>query len=92
MSLMCLIRLCSVCFIVPAVILIIRGRGRREVGALRIAYLELLTLELLTLELLTLELLTLELLTLELLTLELLTLAPKKAIAYFAVDLLTLNT
>jgi hypothetical protein len=92
MSLMCLIRLCSVCFIVPAVILIIRGRGRREVGALRIAYLELLTLELLTLELLTLELLTLELLTLKLLTLELLTLAPKKAIAYFAVDLLTLNT
>ncbi len=60
-----------------AVVLIIRGRGRREVGALRIAYLELLTLELLTLELLTLELLTL---------------APKKAIAYFAVDLLTLNT
>jgi hypothetical protein len=29
------------------------GRGQREVGALRIAYLELLTLELLTLELLT---------------------------------------
>jgi hypothetical protein len=36
-------------------------------------------------------LLTLELLTLELLTLELLTLAPKKAIAYFAVDWLPLN-
>jgi hypothetical protein len=71
-----------VCFVLCAVVLIIRGRGRREVGALRIAYLELLTLELLTLELLTLELLTLELLTL----------APKKAIAYFAVDLLTLNT
>jgi hypothetical protein len=53
------------------------GGGGREVGALRIAYLELLTLELLTLELLTLELLTL---------------APKKAIAYFADDLLTLNT
>jgi hypothetical protein len=36
-------------------------------------------------------LLTLELLTLELLTLELLTLAPKKAIAYLAVDWLPLN-
>jgi hypothetical protein len=44
-----------------------------------------------TLELPTLKLLTLELLTLELLTLELLTLAPKKAIAYFAVDWLPLN-
>jgi hypothetical protein len=48
-------------------------------------------LELLTLELLFLELLFLELLTLELLALELLSLAPKKAIAYFEVDLLPLN-
>jgi hypothetical protein len=53
------------------------GRGRREVGALGIAYLELLTLELLTLKLLTLELLSL---------------APKNAIAFFAANLLTLNT
>jgi hypothetical protein len=32
MSLMCLIRLCSVCFIVPAVVLIIRGEGAKRGG------------------------------------------------------------
>jgi hypothetical protein len=32
MSLMCLIRLCSVCFIVPAVVLIIRGEGAERGG------------------------------------------------------------
>ena len=32
MSLMCLIRLCSVCFIVPAVVLIIRGAGAERGG------------------------------------------------------------
>jgi hypothetical protein len=32
MSLMCLIRLCSVCFIVPAVVLIIRKEGAERGG------------------------------------------------------------
>jgi hypothetical protein len=72
MSLMCLVRLCSVCFIVPAVVLIIRGEGAERGGGVENFLLGIADVELLTLELLTL--------------------APKKAIAYFAVDLLTLNT